>query len=110
MPFWQKNSFMRKAILLFSSFWLLLSQSYSQSITNSSGFIPHQKDTLYFSKPKLLMTLAHFPSNMLGITKTPFIGENWIATVAYLSGHLATMMATITVKKENYPEKNGLLH
>ena len=77
---------MRKGIVLFVIFWLLQSQLFSQSITNSSGFIPHQKDTLYFSKPKLLKTLGHFPSNMLGIAKTPFIGDNWIATVAMAQG------------------------
>ena len=77
---------MKKGILLFFSLCFLQTQSNSQSIANDSESYPHKKDTLYFSKPKLLKTLGHFPSNMLGIAKTPFNGDNWIATVAMAQG------------------------
>lgn len=81
-----KKCIMRKGIILFVSLWVLQTQSNAQSITNYSGFNPHKKDTLYFSKPKLFKTLGQFPKHLLGIAKTPFIGDNWIPTVAMAQG------------------------
>ena len=74
------------------------------AIVNSNA-TSHKKDTLYFTKPKLFKTLGDIPSNMFGIVKTPFKGDNWIATVAMAQGTLVLVTQdqyfTNWVKKES---------
>jgi hypothetical protein len=77
---------MRKGIIFIISLWLLQFQPKAQSLNTANSFSTAKKDTLYFSKPRLFQTLGHFPSNMLGIAKTPFKGDNWLSLLAIAQG------------------------
>lgn len=77
---------MRKGFLLFFSLLILQLLSNSQSVSYQKSAFLNNKDTLYFSKPKFLKTLGQFPSNMLGLVKTPCKGDNFVSLIAMTQG------------------------
>lgn len=77
---------MRKGFLLIFSLLILQLLSNSQFVSNPTASFQNKKDTLYFSKPKLFKTLGQFPSNMLGLVKTPFKGDNCVSMIAMAQG------------------------
>lgn len=77
---------MRKRFLLIFILLVLQLLSYSQFVSNPIAAFQNKKDTLYFSKPKFFKTLGQFPSNMLGIVKTPFKGDHFVSMIAMTQG------------------------